>query len=255
MAKQKNVAVIPAEWKLSEDKQDVELGAEFKKQVLSVASEIGGTLTLMSRTAEERAAVCISLTQVFTLWKDKNPKGGLTQFVHDKLDATCPAAYGKVGTEERRKVTTHKVFSGIEYMVKKGKKALEKINEVKVLRAAGIEPTDEPKVKEHQSAVRDAERRAFQSAFNKMVLDFHKFGVTETTISNVLKGFVLRRRKTDEGGAEALNAAQQKIVNAALATVLAAQGIAVKETAKAVVSQVDVMEQLKASVGASKKRK
>lgn len=154
---------------------------KYKAELIAAGSEVGGFL----QTAEQKVAIALNLATAFGEYK-RITNNGLPAFVHDMLDATCPKSYGKVGSDDRKALTTHKLFNGIEYLYKKGSAALVKMNERKALSDAGIDVDNQDEVNEHNKEAREQKAEAFRKSFERVIVGFYNFGVTETTISNLL---------------------------------------------------------------------
>lgn len=242
-----NVTVIPSNFSIQTvgNEKKLVLTDGFIKQVIGAATDIGN----MIRTAQEKIQIAVNLVEAFKQYKEIS-KNGLCPFVADYFDKDCPRSYGAAGSAERKKVTSNTIFNGVEYMVKKGQAALKQAAERKALMDAGISPEDTDKIKDHNKDVRDAKYSTFERAFCKCMVDFDKHGVTDTTVNNLLVS-VLRKKEKDS---DDLNATGKKLLNAAVQAVFKSRGQAVKETAKAVVSQVEQMDELKQNVVAAGKR-
>lgn len=254
MAKNKamNVTVINPLWHVEKvgNEEKIVLSDGFIKQVVGAATDIGN----MIRTAQEKIAIAMNLVEAFQEYKAKT-KNGLTAFVNDYFDKNCPRSYGAPGSAERKKATSNTIFNGVDYMIRKGQAAIKAAAERKALMDAGISPDDSEKVKDHNKDVREAKAASFERAFLKCIVDFDKHGVTDTTISNLLISVLRKVEKAKEGEvSDELNATGKKLLNAAVQAVFKSRGQAVKETAKAVVSQVEQMDELKANVVAAGKR-
>lgn len=196
--------------------ESITLSAAFKTTLLSEGKEAGKIYTTMQDRMREKIAISLNLTAAFAEYK-RITKNGFPGFVHDLLDPSCPKSYGKVGSDDRKELNSHSVFNGLSAMLKSGDAALTKMKERKALSDAGLDPDDSEKVQEHKKEERDNKRDAVQAEFVRCMVGFDTYGVTETTVDNLL----IWAGKHEKGNKEEVNKVGATIRDAAIKGVFA----------------------------------
>jgi hypothetical protein len=256
MSKKAIVKVLPATFSIVEKdgKKVFSLSAKYKEHILGTCRGIGSLIQTFEEKQVQLKQDALSLREAFRAYKlatggtladSKNPDSqieggqGLPAFVSDCLDSTCPRQYGKVGTPDRENIVKNAIFRGAESLVKRANKEIDSMKNRQVLIAAGLNPDNAGDVKSHNKTEREDKLATFTQAFCRCMVLFHKHGVTETTIQNVVCT-VLNKVEKDTGRP---TAGGTKLINAAMAAVLKAQG---KEPAPPVAeSKPDLMATLK----------
>jgi hypothetical protein len=227
MSRKNNVQVSKQFYSIAEKdgKKAFTLSDSFKSTIIRDAGSIGDAVHNMRAAAAGKAELALNITAAFDAAKEGGFTTGLPEFVHTYIDQSCPAGYGKVGTPARATITSHKVFTGIEAMVKNARQALKLNAERQKLIAAGKNPEDVKEVREYNKESRDLKAEQFQKSFCKAIVGFDKHGITETTISNFL---ILVLRKVDKDSEE-LNKAGQDLRDAAIKALFVARGMKQEE--------------------------
>lgn len=186
------VTVIPAPFTVIDGKFKLDGG--FKAELIPLARAIGD----MIQKAAINVQIAMNVVAAFAEYK-RLTKSGLPAFVKDCVDSTCPqSTYGNVGSKERKSLTSHSVFVGIEYMVKKGNAAIKQLAERKALSDAGLDPDDSEKVGVRNKQKVADKNAAFVSAFVKSMVNFANNDVTESTIEFHLVNVMGLHEKKDK---------------------------------------------------------
>jgi hypothetical protein len=234
-----------------EGKKVFALSASFKSTLVRDATTIGEAVHNMRAAAAGKAELALNITEAFDVWKDKIGGSGLPEFVHLFVDTTCPDKYGKVGSEQRRQITTNKVFTGIEAMVKNARSALKIRAERQKLIASGKDPDSAGDTRDYNKDVRDAKAAAFTKAFTRSIVSFDKFGITETTISNFLI-LVLKKKEKEN---DELNKQGQDLRDAAIKALFISRGMKIEEKEPKPSDTPELMETLKKAAKTAKSKK
>jgi len=149
------------------------LTPKFTAQAIEIGNDVGGILLSLQERSALKMEFALNLKSAFAEFK-RITKSGFPAFVHDFIDKTCPTSYGKVGTKERSAITHHKLFIGLETLLKQATKYQEREATRQALIAAGINPDNAEDVGKKTKDEREAKADTFQRSFNRCLIDINR---------------------------------------------------------------------------------
>lgn len=203
------VTIIEPVWTLSDDGKSMSLDAGFIKRIKTTATEIGTAI----RGWEQKMQDALNVASAFAEYK-RLTTNGFPAFVNAYFDSSLPKSYGGPKSDERKKLVASPLFNGLDYLNRKGAKEIQKITDRNNLIKAGINPEDSEKVGDHNKNAKQDKAAKLQDKYNRSVLGFVRFGVTQTTVENFV---VLALGKASKKGE--ITAAGQKVANEIMAAV------------------------------------
>ena len=187
------------------------LSPAFKTQLMKEGESLGGVLKTITEGAAQRAQIGMTLHAAFTTYKRITGEG-LPHFVNTQVDNTCPNTYGKVGSDTRNTINSHVVFNGLRYLYDKAVKAVKAAEERAALIKAGVNVGDSEEVTKYNKDARKEKRDVFEADFCKVVLGFDRFGVSDSTVENLL----ILMGKHEKNKKDTLNKVGEALKTAAL---------------------------------------
>lgn len=177
----------------------------------SSALEVGLEATKLIRTLEDKMEIVMNLTYAYDEYKDCGGSS-VAAFAQTYLDPTIPySSYGKPGSPERQKMNQHKVFTGIENMIKTGHRAIKVAKEQKALTDAGVDISSSKAISTYNKDKREEKTEAETKAFTKSMIDFETHGLSDKMIENHIITVLHKKDKNSD----TMNDAGKKLHEAA----------------------------------------